>query len=364
MPPVDDLLARFDPSLPLAQARTIPAAWYHDPGLAALERARVFGDTWLVVGRADQVATPGDFFTADVAGEPVVVTRDGDGTLRAFANVCRHRGARVACEDQGHASKFRCRYHGWTYDLAGRLRGTPEFDGVEHFRKEDNGLPPLAVAAWGPLVWVHCGSPKSSIEEWVAPLARRAFAEKMHSLQFVARQEYRLACNWKVFVDNYLDGGYHINTIHPGLASVVDYSNYRTEIDDHVSVQISPLGSGPDEIAAVRKGDAAYYAWVFPNLMLNLYEGVMDTNLVLPDGPDACRVVFDFYFADTAGDAAQQRIEQSRAVAHQIQLEDMEICGEVQRGLKSRSYDTGRFSVKREAPGYHFHQLLARWLRP
>jgi choline monooxygenase len=357
-----ELLSQFDPTLPLARARTIPASWYHDSELAALERNRVFGDTWQAVGRVDQVARPGDYFTADVAGEPVVVVRGDDGVLRAFVNVCRHRGARVACEEQGHASRLRCRYHGWTYDLSGRLRGTPEFDGVAEFCREDNPLPSLAVAVWEPFVWVHLGQP-TPFEQWIAPLTRRDLNKPLHSLHFVARQQYRLACNWKVYVDNYLDGGYHVNTVHPGLASVIDYVHYRTEIDEHISVQISPLDRGDNpEVAAVRKGEAAYYIWIYPNFMINLYEGVMDTNLVLPEGANACRVIFDFYFADLSEAAAAQR-QQSMQVAHQVQLEDIGICEDVQRGLASRTYDTGRFSVRREAAGYHFHQLLARHLR-
>ncbi len=357
---LDTLLARFDPTLPLERARTIPAAWYHDPELAAAERQRIFGNTWLLAGRAGQVADPGSFLTVDLAGEPVVVARDEEGTLRAFHNVCRHRGARVACEDEGRASRLRCRYHGWTYDLAGRLRGTPEFDGVQEFRREDNGLPPVATDVAGPFVWVHLGPHPTPLAEWVGPLQRRGSLAALAGFRWHSRREYRLACNWKVFVDNYLDGGYHVNTVHPGLAGVIDYKSYRTEIDDHTSVQISPLRSGgdEDEIARVRSGGNAYYWWIFPNLMINLYDTALDTNLVLPDGPDACRVIFDFFFRD--GD--QAFIEQSLAVAHQIQLEDLGICEEVQRGLHSRSYDTGRFSVRREPAGYHFHQLLAKWL--
>lgn len=358
---LDDLLARFDATLPLERARTIPAAWYHDAEMADLERRRVFGDGWLVAGRIDQVAAPGNYFTCDLAGEPLVVVHGDDGQLRGFHNVCRHRAARVACLEQGHASRLRCHYHGWTYDLAGRLRGTPEFDGVADFRREDNGLVPVAVVTWGPLVWVHQGTPRLPLEAWLEPLTRRGFLDRMAPLRFVARKEYRLACNWKVFVDNYLDGGYHVNTVHPGLASVIDYARYHNEIEEHLSVQVSPLERGDDPaVAAVRGGDQAYYAWIFPNFMLNLYEGVMDTNLVLPDGPGACRVVFDFYFA-AGTDAAF--IERSVQVAHQVQLEDVGVCAEVQRGLASRSYATGRFSVRREGPGYHFHQLLARRLR-
>jgi choline monooxygenase len=359
---LDTLLARFDPSLPLERARTIPAAWYHDPELSTAERQWVFGNAWLWAGRADQVAAPGSFLTIDLAGEPIVVVRDAEGTLRAFHNVCRHRGARVACEEQGRASRLRCRYHGWTYDLAGRLRGTPEFDGVQEFRREDNGLPSVDIDVAGPFVWVHLGADPAPLGEWVAPLQRRGAMAGLTNFRWHSRREYRLACNWKVFVDNYLDGGYHVNTVHPGLAGVIDYTSYRTEIDAHTSVQISPLRSDPKEdgVAVVRSGGSAYYWWVFPNLMLNLYDKAADTNLVLPDGPDACRVIFDFFFRDA--DAAF--IEQSLAVAHQIQLEDVGICEEVQHGLHSRSYDTGRFSVRREPAGYHFHQMLARALAP
>jgi choline monooxygenase len=183
-------------------------------------------------------------------------------------------------------------------------------------------------------------------------------------VKYVARREYEMGCNWKVFVDNYQDGGYHVNTVHPGLAGALDYSQYRTENYAHGGVQISPLKASDDPtVAKVRSGKSAYYWWVFPNLMINLYEGVMDTNLVLPLGPDRCRVIFDFYFARTEGAEAQKFIADSIEIAHQVQLEDMGVCDEVQRGLKSRSYDTGRFSVKRESGGYHFHQLLARQLR-
>src|SRR4051812_23189950 len=244
---LNDLLARFDADLPLAQARTIPAAWYYSPEFADAERRSVFGDCWLAAGRADQVAEPGSYFTCDIAGEPLVVVRGDAGVLRAFHTVCRPRGARVACQEQGHTSRLRCRYHGWTYDLTGRLRGTPEFDGVADFRREDNGLPAWHAEVHGPLVWVHPpGKTPPPLADWVAPLVRRGLTRMMAPLRFVARKEYRLACNWKVFVDNYLDGGYHVNTVHPGLAGVLDYTKYRTEIDDHASVQISPLERGDD----------------------------------------------------------------------------------------------------------------------
>lgn len=361
-----NLLDAFDPDLPLDRARTIPGSWYADPEVYALERRAVFGDSWLAAALVQDVAEPGSFATAEIAGEPILVVRDGEGALRAFYNVCRHRAAPLLTQPSGKATRLRCRYHGWTYDLAGRLRGTPEFDGVADFCREDQGLVGLAVATWGPYVWVHAGQPPP-LEKFLSPLPERTAGRGVESLRWVRRQVYDLACNWKVYVDNYLDGGYHVNTVHPGLAGVLDYSRYRTEIAGLTSVQVSPL-KPPEKatdaaVAGVRTGGEAQYWWVFPNFMLNLYEGVMDTNLVLPLGPDRCRVVFDFSFARTEGDGAERYMRESMEVAHQIQLEDMGICEEVQRGLGSRSYDTGRFSVRREAAGYHFHQLLARKLR-
>lgn len=368
---LDEILALFDPTLPLERAHTIPKVWYLDPAIHAAECRTVFANSWQAVGRLDQLTEAGSFLTADIAGEPIVVVRDQEGMLRAFYNVCRHRAARVLEEACGKVSRLRCRYHGWTYDLAGRLRGTPEFEGVADFQREEQGLVGLAVDTWGPLVWVRQApsmATSPTLAEFLAPPPERTRGLGLETLRFVERREYVVACNWKVFVDNFLDGGYHVNSVHPTLAGVLDYAHYRTEIAGQTSVQSSPLRR-PDphseeaSAAEVRTGEMAYYWWVFPNFMLNLYQGVMDTNLVLPLGTDRCRVVFDFYFAQTEGAEAKARIAQSIALAHQIQLEDAGICEEVQRGLASRSFHTGRFSVRREWAGYHFHQLLARYLQ-
>jgi choline monooxygenase len=356
-------LAGFDPSLPIEQARTIPASWYHDRAIAEAERRSVFGATWQLAARLEQVAAPGDYCTADLAGEPVVVVRGDDGVLRAFSNVCRHRAARVMEQAEGCATRLRCRYHGWTYDLAGRLRGTPEFDGVADFRREDQGLTPLRVATWGPFVWVHLDAEPPTLDQTLEPLTRRIGHLGLAALRWVERREYRLECNWKVFVDNYLDGGYHVNTVHPALAGVLDYAHYRTDLDGEISVQTSPIQAVDAPIGSVRSGENAYYAWVFPNTMVNVYHGVMDTNQVYPLGPDRCRVLFDFYFAETDGPDSARTIAESIALADQIQQEDIGICEEVQRGLASRFYETGRFCVRREASVYQFHRLLADRLR-
>lgn len=358
----------FDASLPLEKAVTIPAPWYTDPAIAERERQEVFGRTWLVAGRGDQVAEPGQYFTTEIAGEPLVILRGSDGILRGFFNVCRHRAARVALGECGTASKLRCRYHGWTYDLTGQLRGVPEFDGVADFGREDYSLVPVTVEAWGPFVFVSLSPPALPLAAFLRPMAEELAQSGIDQLRFVARRVYDLECNWKVYCDNFLDGGYHVNTLHLSLASVLDYQQYHTELFEWCNVQRSPLKApdpGDDVSAAgVRTGGMAAYWWLFPNFMVNVYSGVMDSNLVLPLGPSRCRVIFDFYFPASASAAATAEFQrESIAVADRIQAEDMEICADVQRGLSSRSFYAGRYSVRREAGVYHFHRLLAAHLQ-
>lgn len=352
-------LEGFNPDLPLAAASTIPSAWYHDPEIARAERRKVFSDSWQFAARAEQLASPGQFVTLEIAGEPVMIVRQKSGDLLAMANVCRHRAARIETRAEGTASRFRCRYHGWAYALDGKLAGTPDFEGVENFCKEESGLPRYQVDVWGPLVFVHLGTPKASLTEFMRPVTERSGSRGIDRLKFGARRVYEMNCNWKIFCDNYLDGGYHIPTLHPDLAKLVNMDTYHTILDGEASLQMSPLKA----TNAVRSGEAAHYWWLYPNFMINIYDSTMDTNVVLPLGPDKCLCIFDFFFAETEGAGAKAYMEQSLAVAHQVQLEDQDICEEVQRGLQSSSYDTGRFSVRRESGGYHFHQMLARSLR-
>lgn len=357
---VRDLLNLYNPQDPLDHAWTIPSPWYFDTSIAELEQQSVFGRSWQVAGRIDQVKEKGSFFTADVAGEPIVVARGDDGTLRAFYNVCRHHAAAVVTEAQGCAKQFRCPYHGWTYGNDGALKGMVEFEGVCDFDRARNGLVPVSVATWENLVFVNLDRQASPLEDFletipglVAPLQ---LSKKM---KFFDRRIYTLQCNWKVYVDNYLDGGYHVPHAHKGLSSVIEYTKYRIENFERACLQSSPLSSGKKSesgVAATRQG-RAFYLWIYPNFMINAYEGVMDTNLVLPLAVDKCAVVFDYYFADVSKKAARHHLA-SIKVSEKVQDEDMAICDAVQRGLASRAYVAGRLSVRREAGEHLFHRLL------
>lgn len=367
MPPVQAILESYNASAPLAEASTIPGPWYTDPRVAELERQAVFGRTWQAAGRLDQVASPGRYFTAEVAGEPVLVARGADGVLRAFYNVCRHHATAVAWEAAGEATSFRCPYHGWTYGLDGALKGMTEFEGVCNFDRAANGLVPVRVEAWEQCVFVNLDPQAESLAESLGGLVARVKPLRFATLKFVERRVYSLKCNWKVYVDNYLDGGYHVPHMHKGLNSVLEYTHYTIENDGHTCIQSSPVRISDESdpsARATRGGDRAHYFWQYPNFMLNWYEGYLDTNFVLPGGLEgtnsvgACTVIFDFYFGD-ASDARRDYIRESIGVSDRVQQEDTAICESVQRGLKSRAYGAGRLSVRREAGEHLFHRLLA-----
>jgi len=364
-PTVQEILASYNASAPLSQAYTLPAAWYTDPRIADLELRNVFARTWQAIGRTDQLEEPGRYITATIAGEPVVVVRGSDGKLRAFFNVCRHHAMTVMNEPCGQAQHMRCPYHGWTYNLEGELRGITEFEGVQDFDRAKNGLVPIRVDTWEKFVFVNLDSEAAPLEKFLGVLVERARPLGFSALKFVERRSYTLDCNWKVYVDNFLDGGYHVPHMHKGLNSVLDYTNYTIENVDRLCIQSSPVAvdsSSESNAAATRKGDRAYYFWQYPNFMLNWYEGYLDTNLVIPLAVNRCEVIFDFYFGNTAA-SEMPYIRQSIEVSERVQQEDIVICHGVQRGLRSRAYHAGRLSVRREAGEHLFHRLLAADLR-
>jgi choline monooxygenase len=360
-PTLKEILASYNAAAALQDAHTIPALWYTDARIAQLELQNVFSRAWQAVGRTEQVEKPGQYVTASVAREPVVAVRGSDGKLRAFYNVCRHHAMAVMNEPCGQAQHMRCPYHGWTYNLEGELRGMTEFEGVCNFDRAQNGLIPIRVETWESFVFVNLDSHAASLREFLGALVGLAKPLGFGGLQFVERRSYTLNCNWKVYVDNFLDGGYHVPHMHKGLNSVLDYTNYTIENVDRCCVQSSPVAvdkSSEASAAATRKGDRAYYFWQYPNFMLNWYEGYLDTNLVLPLGVDRCEVIFDFYFGDTR-ESQMPYIRESMGVSERVQQEDIIICDSVQRGLSSRAYQAGRLSVRREAGEHLFHRLLA-----
>ena len=359
---IKELLDLYNPNAELEQAWTIPSPWYIDPRIAELERRTVFSRSWQVACRASQVSEPGQYITTAIAGEPIVIVRGSDNVLRGFYNVCRHHAAAVMTEPEGTAQTLRCPYHGWTYSLAGELKGTPDFAGVRDFDRSANGLLTVETSVWEKWIFVRLDnvSESQTLESFLTQsLIEQIRPLTLDNLHWFERRHYNFECNWKVFVDNYLDGGYHVPHLHKGLDSVLDYSNYMIENGERFCLQWSPLVSAGAEAqtGAVRKGERALYYWIYPNFMINWYDSAMDTNLVIPRGVDRTEVIFDFYFQDIS-EAASEHNRASIEVGQRIQDEDVAICHSVQRGLNSRAYTAGRLSVRREGGEHLFHRLL------
>jgi choline monooxygenase len=358
---LEDIIDSYDPNAPLEQAWTIPSSWYTNEQLYELELQTVFTKSWQYAARMDQLKHPGNYVTADIAGEPIVVIKGSDNVVRGFFNVCRHHAAAVMTETEGTANQLRCPYHGWTYSLEGELKGTPDFAGVCEFEKGANGLVPVQTGSWEKWVFVRLepAADLSLKDFFGADLTGQIVPLELSGMHWAERRHYSFDCNWKVFVDNYLDGGYHVPHLHKGLDSVLDYSKYMIENGERFCLQWSPIvseGAEP-QTGAVRKGDRALYYWIYPNFMINWYDGAMDTNLVIPRGVDQTEVIFDFYFSDVSPES-QARNLASIEVGQRIQDEDVAICKSVQRGLKSRAYSAGRLSVRREAGEHLFHRLI------
>jgi choline monooxygenase len=363
MKTVAEIINGYDPQAPLTKASTIPSSWYTDRQIFELEQQTVFANSWQVAARVDQLTKPGDYVTSEIAGEPMVIVRGAD-QVRGFFNVCSHHAAAVMNEAEGNALQLRCPYHGWTYTLSGALKGTPEFNDVCDFNRSEKGLQPVEIATWEKWIFARIGGAQAeSLSNGAAPsmfepaLNDQVSALNLKQLNWMERRRYVLNCNWKVFIDNYLDGGYHVPHLHKGLDGVLDYSRYIIENGERYCLQSSPMVARDDDVGTVRAGDRALYYWLYPNFMLNYYEGVLDTNLVRPITVDRTEVIFDFYFADTS-ETTRERNLQSINVSERIQQEDVDICESVQRGLNSRAYDAGRLSVRREAGEHLFHRLL------
>ncbi|HLV25516.1 MAG TPA: SRPBCC family protein [Gemmatimonadales bacterium] len=358
------LVFPFDPRI--ERASTIPARLYNDPVYLELERERVFAHTWQLVARTEQLGEHGDYITAEVGNDSIVVLNDGN-SLRGFHNVCLHRAGPVA-QGCGRRKTMQCRYHGWTYGLDGSLLHAPEMQGVENFHREDMHLVPVQVAQWGPLVFANLDGKAPPLAEVLEDVPQRVASFGCENMRYVTTKSWDIACNWKVYVDNYLEG-YHLPVVHPGLHKELDYDSYSVEPHRYFSIQHAPLralsGSHPDRKYDPTKTDTpeAVYVWLFPNVMLNVYLGQMQTNVVLPLSHDRTRVVFDWYASEPPSDPGTDA-EWTKLVAFsdEIQEEDITICEAVQRNLRSRVYDRGRYSAARENGVHHFHSLLHEFL--
>jgi choline monooxygenase len=349
----------------VSRAWTLPAKFYFDTDVFTAEKETILARTWQVVGHRDQVKNAGDYFTAELVGEPLLIVRGTDDKLRAFYNVCRHRAGPPA-QGCGSRKLFRCGYHGWTYGLDGALISATEIEGVERFCPEDFALVPLQVEEWLNFIFVNLDPKATPLLESLGELTFQAERFPITAMKLFERRSYEMNCNWKTYVDNYLEG-YHLPSVHPGLNRELDYNAYGVETYASHVRQSSPIrGAQPGDTTPrryqeTREDLSTDYFWIFPNWMLNCYPDNVSLNIVLPLTPERSLAIFEWYLPekDHGTPAARASVEFSE----QIQFEDVAICEKVQRNLHSRSYSRGRFSVKQERGVHAFHRMYAETMK-
>jgi len=345
----------------IADGRTIPFDWYSDPAVLRLERERIFRRTWQYAGRTDQVAEPGAFFTCDLGGVPIVVVRDDDSGLRAFLNVCRHRGSLV-CEGEGKRASLQCPYHAWTYGLDGSLRAAPRSERVPGFEKESLGLVPVQVDSWGPFVFVNPDAEAEPLAETLGELPALVDASgvDLGSLRFLKRasgDEY--AANWKVCCENFLEC-YHCQVAHPDFSKVVDVSvdAYVLEESRTFSTQYGPVREAWkgdfDPRGPIERGQ---FHFLWPNLTLNMMPGQPNLSIgpIVPTGPETTTRFLDYFVGP---DVEQEWVEEMLEFDNQVGAEDRVLVERVQKGLRSGGIEHGRLMGDSERLIAHFQGLL------
>ncbi len=341
----------------LDEATTLPAEMYTERRWLDIDNNILLASQWQLVGSMHQLQNVGDQIVTHVAGKPVVVVLNQQQEIKAFYNVCRHRAGPVATEN-GNSLSLRCKYHGWTYNLDGQLKMAPEMNTTPDFDVCQYHLPEVQVDVWENFIFVCLQKTSISLQEIFSGIKDNIRPIDISKMQFHHRQEYVIDCNWKVYMDNYLEG-YHLPHVHPGLSKLLDYRTYDTKLYKWYSYQFSPLESSEN---FYDEGKAHYYC-VFPNLMLNILPGRLQTNLILPVSENTCKVIFDYYYTDLDTDKTRKMILQDLEFSDQIQEEDITICQYVQKGLGSGSYEAGRLCNKRETGVYHYQELIRKVFR-
>ncbi len=345
----------------LASGLTLPAGWYSDPDVLRLEQERIFRRSWVYAGRTEQVAEPGQFFTARAGDVPIVCVRGQDGELRAFVNVCRHR-ASVLVEGEGKRETLQCGYHAWTYNLDGSLRNAPRSEREDGFENDGLGLIPAAVDTWGPFVWVNPSADAAPLGETLQELPRLV-AEggvDVDALEFRKREDFEVEANWKVSCENFLEC-YHCPTAHQDLARIldVDPDNYLLEISETFSSQYAPVRARPkgsyDPSGEIERGQ---FHFLWPNTVVNIPPGRPNLSIgpIFPAGPERADRFLDYFFAP---DADEAWVDELLAFDDRVSREDAALVASVQRGLRSGMIEHGRLMPRSEALIHDFQVKVA-----
>ena len=340
---------------PLEDGWTLPASWYTDEVVAVLERERIFARTWQYAGAAELVAEPSSFFTTQAGHVPVVVTRDREGTLHAFVNVCRHRAYTVARES-GCRETLQCAYHAWTYELDGTLRKAPRSEREDGFDPADFSLLPVAVDTWGPFVFVNPNAGAAPLAETLGALPQIVgrCGLDFSTLRFHSHHEWPIEANWKVALENYLEC-YHCPTAHKGFSKLIDVDAdaYALSVSPTFSSQIGPVRpsalTGNGSAPYVPVGDVVHsqFHLIWPNTTINIVPGPQNVSIErwVPDGLGRTLEVTDYWFG---ADVPPHVVDEVLAFDDQVGREDTDLVVSVQAGLASGMVGQGRLMRESE----------------
>jgi len=334
---------------------TLPYSWYSDPEILRLEEERIFGRSWQYAGRLGELSEPGTFFTTRAGRTPIVVTRARDGQLRAFLNVCRHRGHTVA-EGSGRRETLQCPYHAWTYGLDGVLRTAPRSDEVAGFPAGELGLVPASVGTWGPFVFVNARPEPEPLADALGSLPEQVaeLGLDVDDLVWHSRWEAELEANWKISCENFLEC-YHCPVAHPGFSALVDVSPeaYALSTDGRLSSQRGPVRRDID-------GDLprSQFHFLWPNLGINIFPGRPNLSIgpIVPLAPGLTYRFLDYFFGP---DVDQAWIDELLAFDGQVGREDQALVEGAHRGIASGALEHGYLLGRSEQLVAHFQQLTA-----
>ncbi len=342
---------KIDVNPDIRLAETLSADFYTSDEVFSESKDKIFARTWQAACPAPSAGRIRPFqLLPGFLDEPIVLTRPAN-SLRCLSNVCTHRG-KIIVEDECDTSGLRCRYHGRRFDLSGRFQSMPEFEGTLNFPSPGDDLALIPVEVWQDLAFVSL-TPVVPFDEILKDVRRMTAGLYREQPQFVSAADYTVKAHWALYCENYLEG-FHIPYVHPQLNRAIDYGSYRTELFRYASVQIALS----DEPAATFDGEiAAFYFFVFPNLMLNYYPWGVSVNIVKPVKPDLTTVSYLTLVADES-----KRETGAGAGLETVEFEDQAVVESVQKGIRSRFYDRGRYSPAREQGTHHFHRLIAEFM--
>jgi glycine betaine catabolism A len=357
-------------------AKSLPQRYFISPEVFAEELETIFARHWVMVGHQSEVAQSGDYFVRTVAGESIIIVRDRSGEIRAFYNVCRHRGTRLCEEERGHAAAIQCPYHAWTYGLDGRLIGAPHMDEVKGFRKEHYSLRQVHAGIWEGFIFVNLADQPNLLEEWFAPLEEKFSQWNLPRLRSAKRVEYDVKANWKLMFENYSEC-YHCPGVHPMLSKVSPYDSAENDLTEgpflggfmKINAGKSLTMSGAACALSIeheqehendKNGGRVFYYSIFPNMLLSMHPDYVMVHQLWPMAPDRTRIICDWFFHPDAFGRADFNPQDAIEFWDATNRQDWHVCELSQQGIASRAYEPGPYSSRESIPAAWDRDYLRR----